>query len=134
MAVIISKSVKNKIKEYADSLTQYKLSSNRIKQKVSDMKSDLLKLSNMVNVKPSVCLSKDLGQVFDNNGNPTKEIYRHNYSDASNTQWAFAYRIYKKNVIVIKMMLASMVKESVKHKFMKYILSYNDYCQSAPYK
>ena len=47
------------------------------------MKSGLSKLANLTNVKPSVCLNKDSGQVFDDKGNPTKEIYRHNYSDAS---------------------------------------------------
>lgn len=132
MAVIFSDDVKSKIDEYADALMNYNISEERIDEKVDALCDALMNLDK-TSIHTKLCVHKDLGQIFDDNGKPLiQNLYRFNYSDESQTQWAFSYSVNRatNTIIVNKMMLAEMVKESLKHKSMKYILSYSDYCKT----
>lgn len=88
----------------------------------------LANLGNSI-VFPPICRFKDLGQTFDEKGNPKNKNLRHfKYKDKSKFQWSFAcYYNYDKNRIdIVKMMPSSHIVKESKEKRKKIILTEND--------
>lgn len=93
----------------------YSLSNKRIREKLDKMIDTLLTLGNQeLSTKGTLCMDRDLGQDFNAYRQPIhKNLYRFNYVDESDFQWAFAYNVDKNNdkVIITKMMPSIYVKE-----------------------
>ena len=117
MEIIFSKQVLFKIDEYALALTIYPISTQRIIEKVENLKKSLLSLDTFM-YQPSICMSKDLGQEFTSDGNPIyKNLRRFNYKDESGFQWSFAclYNNKANRITIVKMMASNQIRERVEN-------------------
>lgn len=116
MVVYVSNNVKSSLRAYRNALRKYPISRARALEKYNKMVDALLSLgNNLVNCRP--CVHKDLGQLFDNNGNPIyKNLFRYNYQDESKYTWAFGVLVDEVNdkITIITMLGANMVKESLR--------------------
>lgn len=118
MEVIISNSVREKISEYAEALLSYPIPLERALQKKNNMINALKNIGNNPTMNP-ICMYKDLGQVFNEEGKPINiSLRRFNYKDKSGFQWAFSYVVTEENVVITKMMPSNQVRESKIHKMM----------------
>ena len=89
MKLIFDKQLKNFFKQYNESLKDYPISSKRRKN-VSHFKSYLHNLEKPMQY--PICDKKDLGQSFDEDGNPILDELRQNhYQDESVYQWRFSF-------------------------------------------
>ena len=116
MVVYITNDVKKTLNKYRNSLNNYPISRQRAHEKYNNMVDALLSLGNNQNG-CSLCVHKKLGQLFDNSGNPIyTNLYRFNYTDSSNFQWAFALIIDRPNdkITITKMMSGRFVTEMLK--------------------
>lgn len=115
MEVKFSNEVRQSLANYEESLKHYPIPMGRAKQKADNMVAALMALGNHLSPL-SICMNKDLLQVFDNAGNPIyKDLKRFNYKDESNFQWAFACLYDQENdtITILKMMPSSFItKES----------------------
>ena len=130
MEVKIHKSVIDRIEEYKKALSKYPITEERAAVKVDNMMKALLNLGNSDIIPNSICTSADLGQEFDNEGNPMiHNLYRFNYKDESKTAWSFSYIVDKTNnfILVTKMIMSKFVKESHIKKLNGRILSFEDF-------
>ena len=115
MVVSISNDVQHALEEYRASLSGYPISKERAHEKYDDMVNALIGLGTSIST-PPVCTHKNLGQIFDSEGNPMiKGLRRFNYKDKSGFQWAFAchYNFDSDTIRITKMMPAIQVKESI---------------------
>ena len=116
MVVYVSNNVKSSLRAYRNALRKYPISRARALEKYNKMVDALLSLgNNLVNCRP--CVHKDLGQLFDNNGNPIyKNLFRYNYQDESKYTWAFGVLVDEVNdkITIITMLGANIVKESLR--------------------
>lgn len=125
MEVVFNKQVLNKIDEYAQILTQYPISSNRIVEKIEKLKSFLFSLGTSIYV-PPVCRYKDLGQIFDANKNPlNKNLKQISYSDESGSQWIFSCHYDESNdiITIVKMLASKQIKEEY-HNQVQFVLEF----------
>ena len=116
MEVIFSDTVKKSLEDYRDVLKNYPISNERAHEKWKRMVESLRSLGDLI-ASPPICMYKDLGQTFDENGNPTnKNLKRYDYKDESGFQWAFAcnYNYEKGTITVLKMIPSIFVKEEIK--------------------
>jgi hypothetical protein len=107
--------VKKTLDQYRDSLTKppYYCDFRKAERKRGEIYSFLQSLGDIIYT-PQVCIYKNLGQKFDENGRPIRlNLFRFDYKDSSKTQWAFGVLINKKKnlVKISSMKLASLVKE-----------------------
>ena len=123
MDVFITTDAKKSLKQYKQRLSKppYSLSNKRIRVKFNNMIDALLSLGKQdVHTKGTICMHKDLGQIFDAQGNALyKNLYRFNYEDESKFQWAFAYNVDKKinRITITKMIPSRNVKEQRKMSY-----------------
>jgi hypothetical protein len=116
MEVIIYKDVENTLNQYRDSLTKppYYCDFRKAERKRNEIYSFLEGLGK-AGYTPRVCMFKDLGQEFDEDGMPLKkDLYTFYYDDKkAHTQWSFGVLINRKEdkITIITMKLSSLVKE-----------------------
>ena len=113
MTVIISNDVLKSLSDYKKSLINYPISRQRALEKYNKMVDSLQNLGNY-HSQCRPCVHKKLGQEFDSDGIPLfKDLYRFNYKDESNFQWAFAIIIDEQNdtITITKMMPSIFVTE-----------------------
>ena len=115
MVVYITNVVKRALNNYRNALRRYPISRQRAHDKYNMMVDALLALDKNY-VKCPHCIHRKLGQQFDSSGSPIhKNLYRFNYIDSSNFQWAFAFIVDEVNdkITITKMMPARFVTESM---------------------
>lgn len=111
MELIYSEKVLNTIAQYADALTRYPISNDRIRAKVDNMFSALQSISTNPLMYP-VCKYRVLGQSLDGAGNPKNPFLRQFvYKDESGKSWTFSYLINRplQKVLVTNMMYSAFV-------------------------
>jgi hypothetical protein len=104
------------LNQYCDSLSKppYCCDFTKVERKRNEIYSFLKSLGN-AGYTPRVCIFKDLGQEFDENGMPVwKNLYIFYYDDKkAHTQWSFGVFINREEnkITVNSMKLSSLVKE-----------------------
>lgn len=107
MNVKYSKEVKATIAEYAKSLLNYPISSERRKQKVrllrQYLKSTIKSICQTIGTESfPICNYVDLGQVFIYNNEPTNRFLRQtNFSDESGTRWLISFMYIEGNKTIL---------------------------------